>query len=80
MAGYDIDPNLGLSDKRHVGRTTAVKNAADLATLSNYSGINGLYNRLQVINAGYYTAARLAQMSKNDMIYAVRLNDDLAGL
>lgn len=31
--------------------------------------------RLAAIDAGFYTAARLNSMSKNDMVYAVRVAD-----
>lgn len=32
--------------------------------------------RLAAINGSYYTSARLNQMSDNDMVYALRVNDD----
>lgn len=35
--------------------------------------------RLIEINAGYFTTVRLAQMTLNDKIFAIRVNDDLAG-
>lgn len=42
---------------------------------ADYNNITALRARLAVINAGVYTSAYLDQMTMNDMVYAVRLND-----
>lgn len=42
--------------------------------------IAALRARLAVIDAGYYTAVRLNRMTKNDMLYAVRLADAPASI
>lgn len=41
----------------------------DLATLA------AMRTRLAAIDAGYYTAARLNNMTFNDMVYAIRVAD-----
>lgn len=51
-------------------------NVAGVASTSNYSSISALKARLTAISATSYSAARLATMTVNDMVYAVRLNDD----
>jgi hypothetical protein len=77
MASFvDHDAPFGFTDKR-VGRGVT---ANPLATPLNYTGVAVLEARLAAINAGYYTAARLAQMTENDMVYATRLADDAAGV
>lgn len=42
---------------------------------TDYVSIATLRTRLGVIDAGYYTAGQLNRMTRNDMVYAVRLND-----
>ena len=43
---------------------------------NDYQSIAALRTRLAAIDAGYYTADKLNEMSYNDMVYAVRVNDD----
>lgn len=80
MANFDVEPNQGFVDKRKVGRHTAATVAPNLATPLNYTSIHQKRIRLAAINAGFYTASRLDQMSENDMDYALRVADDLAGI
>jgi hypothetical protein len=49
---------------------------APQATPVNYADTSHLRTRLAAINGSYFTAARLNQMTKNDMMYAVRIADD----
>lgn len=37
--------------------------------------ISAMRTRLAAIDADYYTAARLNNMTYNDMVYAIRVND-----
>lgn len=76
MANLDIGNFLGVKDKRAGTGTTTVP----FATPTNYDDIASLRARLTVINGTTYTSANLDKMTKNDMIYAVRLNDDVAGM
>lgn len=81
MANLDMDPNDGMADKRFTSKgAVEAGNAANIATPANYQSVSSMRTRLAAINAGYYTAARLNQMSRNDMIFAIRQNDDLAGI
>jgi hypothetical protein len=72
----DLEADGIVARNRAVAGSVAV-NTNMLATPGNYSSIVALDTRLIAINAGYYTQARLDQMTPNDKIYAVRLNDDL---
>lgn len=51
-------------------------NAALVATPANYASIAALKARLTAISSTTWTTARMNQMTVNDLIYAVRLNDD----
>lgn len=55
-------------------------NAALVATPANYASVSALKARLTAINSTSYTTARMNQMTVNDLIYAVRLNDDPASI
>lgn len=76
MADLETEFTLGYVDRRRTQATTGrVGNEG-----ANYLSVNDLRTRLAAINAAYFTAARLNQMTKNDMVYAVRLADDAAGI
>jgi hypothetical protein len=62
--------------RRGVGQTETT----DLATPLNYSTHATLDARLTAISATSYSAKRLRMMTQNDKVYAVRLNDDAAGV
>lgn len=49
---------------------------SDIVTPVNYSSVTALRARLAAANAGYYTSAKLDQMTVNDMVFAVRNIDD----
>lgn len=68
--------DLGLTFRNETQGT----NAALVATPANYASITALRARLTAINATSYTATRMNQMTVNDLIYAVRLNDDPASI
>jgi len=78
MAQNQIGNFTGTVDKRDT--TKAGANASSLSTPANYASVNAMRTRLAAINAGYYTAARLDRMSVNDMVYAIRVADDSAGI
>jgi len=76
MAQAETENPLGLTDKRKTqGSTTH-----PTGTEANYVDVAALRARLTTINAAYYTAAVLNLMTKNDMVYAVRVADDAAGI
>lgn len=72
--------NLGVANDVTDKRQTQGNNASTIATPANYASVAALRTRLAAINAGLYTSAYLDLMTKNDMVYAVRLNDDSAGV
>lgn len=55
------------------------QSATALGTVANYASLATLEARLLAIG-GYYTQARVNQMNHNDMVFAVRTNDDSAGI
>jgi hypothetical protein len=79
MAQTDIDPCLGIPDKR-IGRGLNSGSANPLATPANYVSISVLRTALAAAEAGTYTSAYLDKMTKNDMINALRIFSDSAGI
>lgn len=81
MANYDIASRLGGANV--VDRRTASGVSGLTATTFDETGkIADLRTALGASTAhgvGYYTAAKLNQMTRNDMIYALRLINDAAG-
>ena len=78
MANLDINDPLGIVDKRRGRGTTGNHNMAEI---NNMTSINAMRTRLQALNAGYYTNARLETMTENDMVYALRVaSADSAGI
>ena len=73
MAQADVDSNLGVPDKRR----TQGSNGSNLATPANYVNVAAMRTRLAAIG---YATATLDLMTKNDMIYALRVSDDAAGI
>lgn len=61
-------------DKR---RSESQTSTTPIGTPANYASVSALETRLLAIG---YTAAQLKLMTINDMQYAVRLNDDSAGI
>lgn len=79
MADLDITANDGLTDKR-VGRgnTTATHILAEKA---NMDSVADMKTRLAAINGTSYSAARMHSMTKNDLVYAMRVaSADSAGI
>lgn len=71
------DNNLGFTDRQRAGASGSVADdASAVGTPANYASEAALDARLTAISATTYTAARLASMTTNDKVYAVRLNDD----
>ncbi len=60
--------DLGATGKHKALQTTNFANNAD--------SVGALRARLTAISATTYTVARLNLMTKNDMVYAVRLSDE----
>ena len=76
MAQANLGNVLGVTDKRSTqGNTTS-----PLGTEANYADVAALRTRLAAAAGATYTAAVLEQMTVNDMVYALRVLDDAAGL
>lgn len=73
VSGF-VDP--GFVNKQRVKADSNIGDETDLTTPANYASIDALDARLKVINAAYYTNARLDKMTLNDKVYAVRVADD----
>lgn len=76
MAELDVENFLGVVDKRKGQGITA----QPFATAANYLSVGAMRSRLTAINAVTYTADVLNHMTKNDMVFAIRSNDDAAGM
>jgi len=80
MADLDVRSIHNIQDKRK-GRGIVASANTPLAEVANMKDVNSLRTRLTAISATKYSAARLATMTVNDMIYAVRLETaDAAGI
>lgn len=76
MADLDISSNRGLTDVRF-GRG----GNQPFAETANMNDIAALKARLTAISATQYPATKLATMTKNDMVYALRVESaDSAGI
>jgi hypothetical protein len=78
MADFDIFDPTEVVDKRRGRGTTG---AQPMAEIANTLSISALKARLTALNATSYSAARLATMTRNDMLYALRIaSADSAGI
>jgi len=77
MANYQQDTVWKLVDKRHTINETSTPAAATFNT--NTEDVYTMRTRLLAIG-GIYTNVYLDKMTRNDMLYAIRLNDELAGI
>ena len=69
--------DLGFVDKR---RSSGQTDTNPLATPANYASESAMDTRLAAISATAYSASNLSLMTQNDKVFALRINDDLAGL
>lgn len=76
MANANVGVVRGVVDKR---QTQGVL-TQPIATPANYASISAMRTRLTAISATAYSAANLDLMTVNDMVYALRLADDAAGI
>jgi hypothetical protein len=74
---FGVEVVLGFVDKR---RSAISSDATPLGVIANYASSATLDARLTAISATSYSASRLNSMTINDKIFAVRQNDDLAGI
>jgi len=76
MANLDVGNRQRVVDKR-LGRGTTTNPVTSDASMKD---ITAMRDRLTAINATTFTAARPDTMTENDMLYAIRMNDDAAGI
>lgn len=76
MANANLGVVIDVVDKR---QTQGLGTSA-ITTPANYDDVTALRTRLAAISGTAYSAANLDAMTKNDMVYALRLNDDTAGI
>lgn len=69
-----VSNTIGFVDKR---RSTGPTNADTVATPANYDSVDAMVARLTALG---YSAANISNMTRNDMVYAIRLADDSAGI
>jgi IS5 family transposase len=71
-----VEREYNITDKR----ATQASTGSQFATPANYDSQAALDTALATANAGFYTSARLRQMTKNDKVYALRTINDAAGI
>lgn len=79
MADLDIHDPFGIVDKRKGrGNTTSTHHLAEAGNLTTVAGMKA---RLTALDATTFTAARMATMTENDLMYAIRVRSaDSAGI
>lgn len=78
MAQHDLDASFGTVDKRRAVR--AGNSANNYTTDANFADINAMRTRLAAAAPASYTTARLEQMTKNDMLFALRQLDEAGSI
>jgi hypothetical protein len=80
MATTETDGAFGLTDRRNLrGDPTGEGPLAD-ANEYKYIDNQALDGALTAVSSTTFSAARLASMTKNDKIYALRFTNDVAGM
>ena len=78
MADAQTESILGVIDKRGVHGSQS-NPYSTTSVGGNLRDIAALRARLTAISSSTYPAAVLNQMTRNDMIFAIRMNDEAAG-
>lgn len=77
MADTELENPLGVTDRRRTqGQTSMPGNLDDDA---RYMSVSSLRTALAARQPAYYTSVKLNEMTKNDMVYALRTHDDAGG-
>lgn len=83
MADTEQEFALGYVDKRRNKKGQDLSATGKMITdnttsvLNTGGSVGALRTRLAAQDATYFTATRLNQMTKNDMVYALRVRDEL---
>lgn len=82
MADVELEYPMGYVDKRrnNKGQGTGATSKHHTSELTNFAqndaSVGALRTRLAAFNGTLYTTAKLNQMTKNDMVYALRIHDE----
>lgn len=76
MATTQVKNALGIVDKRMAPLRSNANSQYNGTVHTNTKDVAALRARLTAINPTSYTSARLDAMTVNDMIFAIRQNDD----
>lgn len=77
MADTEKENSIGFVDKRRVAADSQRPGTTGDAS---YVDVGSLRTALAAAVPAYYTAARLNEMTKNDMVFALRTASDAAGI
>lgn len=69
-------PNIAISSQASTAGPSNINGGDDVITgygSPNFNSLGVMRTRLATINGTYYTTAVLAQMTYNDMVYALRV-------
>ena len=80
MARNDISNPLGVMNAKKGSRAGSATHGNAALVYTNGADVNTLRTRLKAISATTYTDKVLDDMTKNDMLYAIRVNDDSANI
>lgn len=76
MADVERENVLGFVDRRRLATDANVR----ATTPANYLDVGGLRARLAALQPATFTAKKLNEMTKNDMVFALRHLDDAASI
>lgn len=80
MAFTETENIFGFVDKRMASAIPDDARPGTVDSTVNYNDVENLRARLTTIDGTYFSTTMLDRMTKNDMVFAVRINDDLAGM
>jgi len=76
MAQSDNENQLGYVDKRRTPSDATNRVTTD----ANFADIGAMRTRLTAVSAVAYSSSNLDKMTRNDMVHALRLADESAGV
>lgn len=69
-----VSNTINFVDKR---RSSGPTNADTVGTPANYDSVDAMVTRLTALG---YSSTNISNMTRNDMVYAIRVADDSAGI
>lgn len=80
MARNDISNPLGVMNAKKASRAGSMTHGNAALVYTNGADVSTLRTRLKAISSTTYTDVVLDNMTKNDMLYAIRVKDDAANI